>query len=115
MEKILDEALTALSLDKGFISCCFGEALQRVDKKAREIYLRHERQAMEFAAQEWLEQRREQLQQDWERLSALLRERGWDAFKQEVTPVFMDFAQLVQRLEKDLGNMRKARGGMTFE
>jgi len=70
---------------------------------------------MEFAAQEWLEQRREQLQQDWERLSALLRERGWDAFKQEVTPVFMDFAQLVQSLEKDLGNMRKARGGMTFE
>jgi hypothetical protein len=62
-----------------------------------------------------LEQRREQLQQDWERLSALLRERGWDAFKQEVTPVFMDFAQLVQRLEKDLGNMRKARGGLTFE
>jgi hypothetical protein len=51
-EKILDEALSDLSLDKDFIFHCFGEALQRVDKKAREIYLRHERQAMEFAAQE---------------------------------------------------------------
>ncbi len=115
VEKILDEALRTLSLDKDFIFRCFGEALQRIDEKAMEIYLRHERQAMEFAAQEWLEQRRERLQQDWERLSALLRENGWDAFKQEVMPVFMDFAQLVQRLEKDLGNMRKARGELTFE
>ncbi|MFA0740790.1 MAG: hypothetical protein DFNUSKGM_000897 [Candidatus Fervidibacter sacchari] len=115
VEKILDEALTALSLDKDFIFCCFGEALQQIDDQATKIYLEYERQAMEFAAREWLEQRREQLQQDWERLSALLREHGWDTFKQEVMPVFMDFAQLVQRLEKDLGNMRKARGGMTFE
>ncbi len=115
VEKILDEALTALSLDKGFISRYFGEALQQIDEHATEIYLRYERQALEFAAREWLEQRREQLQQDWERLSALLREHGWDAFKQEVMPMFMDFAQLVQRLEKDLGNMRKARGGLTFE
>jgi hypothetical protein len=115
VEKILDEALRTLSLDRDFIFHCFGEALQRIDEQATEIYLKHERRVMEFIAQEWLEQRREQLQQDWERLSALLRERGWDAFKQEVMPVFMDFAQLVQRLEKDLGNTRKARGGLTFE
>jgi len=115
VEEILDEALHTLSLDRDFIFRCFGEALQQIDEQATEIYLRYERQALEFAAQEWLEQRREQLQQDWERLSALLREHGWDAFKQEVMPVFMDFAQLVQRLEKDLGNMRKARGGLTFE
>jgi hypothetical protein len=115
VEKILDEALCTLSLDRDFIFHCFGEALQRIDEQATEIYLKHERQAMEFIAQEWLEQRREQLQQDWERLSSLLRENGWDAFKQEVMPVFIDFAQLVQRLEKDLGNMRKARGGLTFE
>jgi len=115
VERILDEALRTLSLDRDFIFCCFGEALQQIDEQATEIYLRYERQALEFAAREWLEQRREQLQQDWERLSALLREHGWDAFKQEVIPVFMDFALLVQRLEKDLGNMRKARGGLTFE
>jgi len=115
VEKILDEELCTLSLDKDFVFRRFGKALQRIDEQATEIYLKHERQAMEFIAQEWLEQRREQLQQDWERLWALLRERGWDAFKQEVMPVFMDFAQLVQRLEKDLGNMRKTRGGLTFE
>jgi hypothetical protein len=32
VEKILDEALCTLSLDRDFIFHCFGEALQRIDE-----------------------------------------------------------------------------------
>ncbi|MFZ8852434.1 type II restriction endonuclease [Fervidibacter sp.] len=115
VETILDNAWSALSLDEEFIRHYFGEALRQIDERAMEIYLKHERRAMKFAAQEWLEQRRKLLQREWDHLSALLQEDRWEAFKRKVVPMFMDFAQLVQRLEKDLGNMRKARGGLTFE
>lgn len=115
VETILDNAWSALSLDEEFIRHYFGEALRQIDERAMEIYLKHERRAMKFAAQEWLEQRRKRLQREWDHLSALLQEDRWEAFKRKVVPMFMDFARLFQRLEKALGNMRKARAGSTFE
>ncbi|MBC7328374.1 hypothetical protein H5T87_09735 [bacterium] len=42
-------------------------------------------------------------------------EQGWDEFIKKAKALFSDFAFLVQALEKDLGNMRKSRGGRTFE
>lgn len=112
VKAILDETWTALSLSDDFIVIAFGEALQHIDKQARTIYCRYERKALEFVAQGWLEARRGRIRDE---LMALLQEQGWEAFKKRATALFMDFAELVQKLEKDLGNMRKVRGGVTFE
>lgn len=48
-------------------------------------------------------------------MRGLVEEKGWEAFVQKASELFSDFALLVQALEKDIGNMRKARGGRTFE
>lgn len=112
---ILEQTLQTLQLDANFVSSHFGEALRRVDEKATEIYLTHEREVLEFTAQSWLEQNRDRFAQELPELISLLHERGWEDFKQRVMPIFVDFAELVQKLEKHLGNMRKARGGQTFE
>jgi len=112
---ILKQALQCLQLGADFAFTQFGEALRRVDEKATEIYLANERKALEFAAQDWLEQNRDRFSYELPGLFDLLRKQGWDAFKERVTPLFVDFAELVQKLEKRLGNMRKARGGQTFE
>lgn len=115
VEVILDEAWADLSLSDDFIRTNFGEALRLIDERATEIYFCYERKALEFAAHGWLERRRNRIRDELDELSALLQERGWEAFKERATALFMDFAKLVQQLEKDLGNMRKARGGRTFE
>lgn len=115
VECILEQALRTLQLDANFVNSQLGRALRLVDEQATEIYLANERKALEFAAQNWLEQNRDHLAQELSELLSLLREQGWDAFKQRVMPIFVDFAELVQKLEKHLGNMRKARGGQTFE
>jgi len=38
-----------------------------------------------------------------------------EEFINKLSEIFWEFGLLVQQLEKDLGNMRKARGGKTFE
>ncbi len=104
---ILDEAWATLPLSEGFIRTDFGEALRRIDEKATTIYFGYEHRAMEFATQGWLGHRRDSLRDKWNELATLLQEQGWEAFKARATALFMDFAELVQQLEKDLGNMRK--------
>ncbi len=115
VESILDEVLERLQLSRCFVQNKFSESLRRIDEKATEIYLSYERSALNFAAECWLEANRDHLRDEWGKLLSVLQEKGWDAFKSQVMPLFVDFAELVQRLEKDLGNMRKARGGATFE
>ncbi len=112
---ILAQVLQILRLDANFVNSQFGEALKQVDRKATEIYLAKECEALKFAAQNWLEQNRGLFTHELPKLLSLLHEQGWNAFKRRVMPIFVDFAQLVQKLEKHLGNMRKARGGQTFE
>ena len=62
VNKILDEAWGVLQPECRIARAQFGELLQRIDKKATEIYLSHERKAIEAIAEGWLEEKRHQLQ-----------------------------------------------------
>lgn len=113
IDQILNEALQVMT--GTLISMPFGKALQELDAQATHIYLGYEHEAMRFFAEGWLESRRDRLVAEFEQLHHLLRTEQWHAFKARAATLFSDFAEAVQRLEKDLGNMRKARGGKTFE
>lgn len=60
----------------------------------------------------WLESNQSWWQKEY---ISLLQKKGWSHFKKEVLPKLVELSQLVQRLEKDWGNMRKARGGALFQ
>ncbi len=113
IDQILSEALQVTT--DALTSMPFGEALKKLDERATEIYRSYEREALKFFAEGWLESRKDALAAEFERLYRLLRTEGWQAFKERAAALFSDFATAVQQLEKDLGNMRKARGGKTFE
>ena len=112
VDHIFDEALSRLSLDKPFVKNNFGKALILVDEKATKIYRSYERKALEKLAVLWLGLQKEEVRR---RLRIVLDQEGWERFLKEAKEVFVEFGILVQELEKDLGNMRKARGGTTFE
>lgn len=110
LDNILEEALKDLNEEE--LSSNFGEALLKVEKSATDIFKMYERNAMITLAKEWVKNQKEELK---ERLRGIVEEEGWDKFVQKASELFSEFALLVQALEKDLGNMRKARGGRTFE
>ncbi|MGB9608218.1 MAG: type II restriction endonuclease [bacterium] len=110
LDSILEEAMR--NLEREEIDNRFGEILVYLDKNATEIYRNNERKAIETLAVEWIEQQKEEIK---ERLKEMLLEEGWENFVKKAGKLFSEFGILVQALEKDLGNMRKARGGKTFE
>jgi len=112
LEYILDETWKYLKLQKSFVKNNFGKVLITFDTKATEIFKDCERKALVKLAKSWLSLQKEGIKKKFEEILA---QDGWDKFIEKAGQVFVEFGILVQNLEKDLGNMRKARGGKTFE
>lgn len=109
---ILSKTLKKLNLTKELVEKNFGRILVLVDEEATRIYKEYEKKALVELAKEWLKIQKEEIRR---KLKKIISEKGWDNFIEEASKLFAEFGSLVQALEKDLGNMRKARGGKTFE
>lgn len=112
VDAILEEAWESLRLDKKIVRSNLGQSLVLMDEKATEIFRAYERGALLELAKMWLKSQKEDVRA---RLEKVISQRGWENFINEASKLFAEFGSLVQALEKDLGNMRKAREGKTFE
>jgi hypothetical protein len=110
LDDILSEAMENIEVEK--VANRFGEVLVHLDELATDIYRKYEREAIRKLAIEWIKRQKEDIKG---KMEEILSQEGWDKFIEKATMLFADFGFLVQALEKDLGNMRKARGGKTFE
>jgi len=90
----------------------FGEILCDFDVEATKIFRDYESKVLIKLAKLWLNSQEIDIQK---KLKEIVNEKGWNEFIEKASKVFVEFGILVQSLEKDLGNMRKARGGKTFE
>jgi len=112
LDYILEETWDRLNLNKEDVSNSFSNILVSFDNQATQIFRGYEKQALFTLAQNWLSGQKQGIKIKFEHIVAL---KGWEDFINEASKVFVDFATYVQALEKSLGNMRKARGGKTFE
>lgn len=112
VDSILEETWKKLHIDKEAVINNFGEILVDMDLKATKIFRSYEKRALLKLAKEWLRSQKEEVRRKLEKIAS---QKGWDNFVNEAGKLFAEFGTLVQSLEKDLGNMRKARGGKTFE
>ncbi|MFN7181711.1 MAG: type II restriction endonuclease [Planctomycetota bacterium] len=112
LEYILDETWNHLELQKSFVKNNFGKVLVTFDTEATKMFRYYERKALVKLAKAWLSLQKEGVKKKFEEILA---QNGWDKFIEKASQVFVEFGILVQNLEKNLGNMRKARGGKTFE
>jgi hypothetical protein len=112
---IIRETAKTLNLRKAQIRQSFGETLVLFDQKATEIFRAYESEALLELAKGWLEINKQRVIGNVEELEALLKLKDWNAFVEKASKLFQDFGEAVQSFEKDLGNMRKARGGKSFE
>ncbi len=109
---ILEEAWKELKLDKKSVHNKFGQVLISIDSEATKIFRTYEKMALLELAKGWLKNQKEIIKK---KLEKIISQKGWEDFVQEASQLFVEFGTLVQSIEKDLGNMRKARGGKTFE
>lgn len=112
VDHIIQKTWDQQKFKKSFVKNNFGEVLVKFDKKATEIFRNYEKKALEKLAKSWLNLQKEEIKKEFEKI---LKQKGWQMFIKKASRVFVEFGLLVQVLEKDLGNMRKARGGKTFE
>ncbi|MGB9774735.1 MAG: hypothetical protein ACP5JH_02875 [Bacteroidota bacterium] len=112
LDSILEEAWRELRSDEKSAAKRFGWVLVAMDSEATKIFRAYEKRALLGLAKEWLRSQKDDIR---ERLEKIIAQKGWDDFIQSASQLFAEFGTLVQALEKDLGNMRKARGGKTFE
>ncbi len=108
---ILDRAWAKLKPNCKDVERRFGYWLLMLDREANEIFHRFEFEALKHFSIRWLEAQEETLRK---RLKKIL-EKDFNSFLDEASKIFAQFGIAVQSLEKDLGNMRKARGGRNFE
>jgi hypothetical protein len=109
---IINETWNKLNLQSSYVENSFGEVLIKFDHTATEIFKTYEREALIELATLWLNNQKRKIKN---KLKKILSKKGWDKFIEEASKLFAEFGTLVQEFEKDLGNMRKARGGKTFE
>lgn len=112
VDSILEETWEKLKLNKKVVTRKFGQVLIEMDERATEIYRDYEKHALLELAKEWLKSQKEDIRR---KLKKIILQKGWENFIEEASQIFAEFGSLVQVLEKDLGNMRKARGGSTFQ
>jgi hypothetical protein len=112
VDAIIEKTWIQLNFKRSYVQRNFGEALVSFDERATKIFMRYEKDALVRLAKLWLEMQKANIKSRFERILA---QKGWNEFLNEASKVFAEFGDLVQQFEKDLGNMRKARGGKTFE
>ncbi len=111
VDTILEEALKDIQKSEPF-----GKALKNLHDRADEIYHKYEAKALRYFAECWLESKKSEVMKVFRvDLHRLIHKENWETVKKRFAEFFVDFAKDVQKIEKDLGNMRKARAGVTFE
>lgn len=111
-DTILRATWDRMALTKQEVQSEFGKVLVKFDQKATDIFRKYEGEAMRELAKLWLEHQKDEVRG---RLESVLAQEEWTDFVEQASRLFTEFGILVQKLEKDLGNMRKARGGKTLE
>lgn len=109
VDEIIDETWSNLSLSKSYVKSKFCGALVRFDAEATSVFKKYEREAIKSLALSWIENQKDELKSELRNII------DREDFSERLSQRFVDFALLVQDFEKILGNMRKARGGKTFE
>lgn len=112
VDDIIELTWKKLKLNELRVTNNFSETLIQFDKIATEEFREHEKQATIKLAKLWINMQGDNMRKT---LKKILSNKGWDNFVEEASRMFVEFAELVKDFEKDLGNMRKARGGKTFE
>lgn len=112
VDNIIDLTLEELNLEDKNIFDNFGDILILIDEKATTNYFFYEKQALYNLAKCWIDIQKEEIRMS---LENILSQKTWEDFINEASKMFTEFGILVQKFEKDVGNMRKARGGMTFQ
>jgi len=112
VDEIIEKTWKNLHLKKSNVEKNFGEILCDFDVEATKIFRDYESKVLIKLAKLWLNSQKIDIQK---KLKEIVNEKGWNEFIEKASKVFVEFGILVQSLEKDLGNMRKARGGKTFE
>jgi len=112
VDEIIEKTWKNLHLKKSNVKKNFGEILCDFDVEATKIFRDYESKVLIKLAKLWLNSQKIDIQK---KLKEIVNEKGWNEFIEKASKVFVEFGILVQSLEKDLGNMRKARGGKTFE
>ncbi len=112
LQSILELTWEKLKFGKQIINKNFSKCLVDFDSEATILFKRYERKAILNLAYFWIEEQEDEMRQKFRKMLMVSRGRK---FVEQASRLFTDFAILVQAMEKDLGNMRKARGGRTFE
>jgi hypothetical protein len=113
VDSIIEETWLKLGIkNKAIVRKKFGVLLVAFDEEATNIFRSYERQVLLALAKAWLETQKDYIRK---KLELIISKKGWDDFIEEASKLFSEFGGLVQTVEKDLGNMRKARGGKSFE
>jgi 5'-deoxynucleotidase YfbR-like HD superfamily hydrolase len=83
----------------------------KFDEEATKEFRKYEQEAIKKLAELYIGSNQSEIR---EKLKDLI-EKKEEEFISKLAEIFYEFSFWVQQLEKDLGNMRKARGGKTFE
>ena len=111
-DDIFDTAWSQCSFSKSSVRRELGRALLDFESQAYGIFLRHQEHALLAFSRAWVEQQKPSIRKRLERIVA---QQGWERFVDHAASVFAEFGEMVRILELSLGNMRKSRGGKTFE
>jgi EcoRII C terminal. len=112
VDEIINATWRKLNFKKEFVRKKFGEAIVKFDEEATKEFKEHEKKPLRKLAEIWINSYQKQIR---EKLKIAIERESQEEFINKLSEIFWEFGLLVQRLEKDLGNMRKARGGKTFE
>jgi hypothetical protein len=111
VDEIIDLTWEKLKFTKDFVRKNFGKAILKFDEEATKEFKKYEQEAIKKLAELYIGSNQSEIR---EKLKDLI-EKKEEQFISKLAEIFYEFSFWVQQLEKDLGNMRKARGGKTFE
>lgn len=109
IDDVLSEAIKrfpAEKLEREYIKNHFGECVVELEQIAHRVYLEYEEQGFYFMIDRWINKKKEEIE------NLKLRQLSPVDFAKEVCRLFYPIART---LEFRLGQMRKSRGGKTFE
>jgi hypothetical protein len=111
VDEIIDLTWEKLKFTKDFVRKNFGKAILKFDEEATKEFKKYEQEAIKKLAELYIGSNQSEIR---EKLKDLI-EKKEEEFISKLAEIFYEFSFWIQQLEKDLGNMRKARGGKTFE
>jgi hypoxanthine phosphoribosyltransferase len=111
VDEIIDLTWKKLKFTKDFVRKNFGKAILKFDEEATKEFKKYEQEAIKKLAKYYICSNQSEIR---EKLKDLIEKKEKELIS-KLAEIFYEFSFWIQQLEKDLGNMRKARGGKTFE